>query len=95
MHSETKSEKLQSLLYLDDLTQIFNRRYLSEQVPQKLLQANKKDQTIAFFMIDMDKFKSINDTYGHQAGDDALVHFFQNSQRKDPSRRNCYPLCGG
>jgi diguanylate cyclase (GGDEF)-like protein len=75
MHSETKSEKLQSLLYMDDLTQIFNRRYLSEQVPQMLVQAKKKDQTIAFFMIDMDKFKNINDTYGHQAGDDALVHF--------------------
>lgn len=60
---------------MDDLTQIFNRRYLSEQVPQQLVQAKKKDQTIAFFMIDMDEFKGINDTYGHQAGDDALVHF--------------------
>ncbi len=71
---KTKAEKRGKSLYIDDLTQIFNRRYLSEKVPRFLDRAKEKKRNIAFFMFDMDDFKSINDVHGHRAGDKALVH---------------------
>ncbi len=75
MSSELNDKKLLDLVYTDELTRIYNRRYLNEQVPRNLSKAKKKDKPIAFFMFDMDNFKGINDNHGHQAGDDALVHF--------------------
>lgn len=75
MSAGTTDKKLMDLLYTDDLTHIYNRRYLSEQIPRELSAAKKKSQVIAFFMFDMDNFKGINDSYGHQVGDEALVHF--------------------
>ncbi|RKZ33731.1 hypothetical protein DRQ33_03650 [bacterium] len=68
-------KELLKLLYTDELTHLYNRRYLKEQIPKYLAQAQQRDLTVAFFMFDMDNFKGINDTYGHQTGDSALVHF--------------------
>ncbi|RKP51452.1 phosphodiesterase [Cohnella endophytica] len=55
--------KLRELAYLDDLTQLYNRRYLLECVASP----------VSLFLIDMDFFKNINDTFGHDAGDAVLV----------------------
>ena len=71
---KAKEEKPLKSLYIDDLTQVFNRRYLSEKVPRYLDRAKQKKRNVAFFMFDMDSFKSINDAHGHRAGDKALVH---------------------
>lgn len=75
MSTEPKSSKLESLLYKDELTKIFNRRYLKEMIPGQLALAENEGFKVAFYMIDMDNFKGINDTYGHAAGDRALQHF--------------------
>ena len=75
MSTEPRDKKLLSLLYTDELTQIFNRRYLKEVIPGYLTQAGKEKFTVAFYMIDMDNFKAINDGYGHGVGDRALKHF--------------------
>lgn len=56
----------------DALTGLYNRNYLEEFLQNKIHQAMREDTTIAVLMMDLDHFKSINDTYGHEAGDVAL-----------------------
>ncbi len=75
MSTKPQDKELLSLLYTDELTQIFNRRYLKEVIPGYFLQAEKEKFTVAFYMLDMDNFKAINDSYGHRVGDRALKHF--------------------
>ena len=75
MSTESQNKELLSLLYTDELTQIFNHRYLKEVIPGYLTQAGKEKFTVAFYMLDMDNFKAINDGYGHRVGDQALKHF--------------------
>ncbi len=74
MTSAAAHKELLRLLYTDELTHLYNRRYLKEQLPRYFAQAEQKGVSVAFLMLDMDNFKSINDTYGHQAGDQALIH---------------------
>ncbi len=69
----TKLEKeVRELAIHDALTGLFNRHYLSERLPAEYNRAERHGHTIAFLLMDMDHFKEINDTYGHQAGDQAL-----------------------
>ena len=56
----------------DFLTGWHNRRYLQQRLKEELARAQRRGGTIACLMIDIDKFKSINDGYGHLAGDSAL-----------------------
>ena len=66
-------EKLKKQAYYDELTKIFNRKAYNERIQEKfdLLDRYKTDFTIA--MYDLDNFKNINDTYGHDIGDKVLV----------------------
>ena len=67
-----KTLELQHLAYNDPLTNLPNRRYLNDQLPA-LLRANKKrGQVSAFIYFDLDNFKRINDTIGHDVGDKVL-----------------------
>jgi len=54
------------------LTQIFNRRAFFEIATKLLKQANRENKKISILMLDIDFFKKINDTYGHEAGDEVL-----------------------
>jgi len=63
-----KSEKLQ---YIDSLTKAYNRRYFDEKVYLTDFSENSRSE-ITFIVIDMKKFKNINDEYGHDAGDEVL-----------------------
>ena len=56
----------------DFLTGWHNRRYLQQRLKEELARAQRRDSTIACLMIDIDRFKGINDGYGHLAGDNAL-----------------------
>jgi diguanylate cyclase (GGDEF)-like protein len=56
----------------DFLTGMFNRRYLFDSGTAIFQKAKRKQSPIAVAMIDIDKFKAINDTYGHEVGDDAI-----------------------
>jgi diguanylate cyclase (GGDEF)-like protein len=61
--------KLQKMAEIDPLTEMFNRRYFLETFEQELINAKVRKQPISLIMFDLDRFKKINDRYGHQAGD--------------------------
>lgn len=56
----------------DGLTGIFNRNHFNETLEQQLSTAKRYDTDISLLFMDVDNFKDVNDTYGHQAGDRAL-----------------------
>lgn len=56
----------------DGLTQLVNRRKFDEQLEIELEIAARKSETLGLLLLDLDKFKLVNDTYGHQAGDEVL-----------------------
>lgn len=56
----------------DPLTGLFNRRYLDETLDRELARARREGYPIGVIMLDIDHFKRLNDTYGHQAGDEVL-----------------------
>ena len=57
---------------IDFLTGIYNRRHFIDAFKRDFDQARRHDRSLAMMMIDIDHFRSFNDTYGHQAGDSAL-----------------------
>ena len=65
--------QLQELAVRDSLTNLFNRRYLEETLEVELARARRSESSLAILMLDCDRLKQINDTYGHKAGDDSLV----------------------
>jgi diguanylate cyclase (GGDEF)-like protein len=67
-----ESNMLNQLAQRDGLTGLFNRRSFDEYVTRIWRQSRREGVTVAFLLIDIDRFKSFNDLYGHQAGDDAL-----------------------
>src|SRR6202790_4462640 len=69
----------------DFLTGWFNRRYLQQRLKEELARAQRRGGSIACLMIDIDRFKGINDGYGHLAGDSALKEV---AQRVDSRIRN-------
>ena len=59
---------VQSLAYVDDATGLYNTRYLSTILDREILQNEQTGQSFAVLFIDVDKFKSVNDTHGHLIG---------------------------
>lgn len=70
------SNKLMSILEksarTDALTNLFNRKYLEEQIPKITSQAKRANTSFGVLMLDIDHFKMVNDTYGHDIGDIAI-----------------------
>jgi diguanylate cyclase (GGDEF)-like protein len=63
---------LQEQAIRDALTGLYNRRYLDETLERELARAMREVQPMSFVMLDLDHFKSINDTFGHNQGDAVL-----------------------
>lgn len=64
--------KLREQAIRDPLTDLFNRRYLEETLDHEIARASREGYSICILMIDLDHFKKVNDTYGHEAGDHVL-----------------------
>jgi diguanylate cyclase (GGDEF)-like protein len=58
----------------DQLTGALNRKGLEETLDRELARAQRRQTPICLALLDVDNFKRLNDTYGHQTGDDALIH---------------------
>jgi diguanylate cyclase (GGDEF)-like protein len=56
----------------DSLTELYNRRALTEQLTRAAARARRHDEPLSVLMIDLDRFKQTNDSFGHEAGDQVL-----------------------
>jgi len=65
-------QRLREQTIRDPLTGLFNRRFLDESLERELSRAKRDNLPLSLLMIDIDRFKHLNDTYGHQAGDEVI-----------------------
>ena len=64
-----KSKKISMDIFVDPLTKVYNRRFIETKFPKQIERAIELNIPISFVMCDIDHFKRINDTFGHQIGD--------------------------
>lgn len=67
-----KNRMLENLAYHDTLTGLLNRRSLDEGLAREINRADRKKESLGCVLIDLDNFKDINDTHGHEVGDEIL-----------------------
>ncbi len=67
------NEKVERLSIADGLTGLYNRRFLGERLKEEFSKAERYRMPLSFLILDVDHFKRVNDTFGHQVGDNALV----------------------
>jgi diguanylate cyclase (GGDEF)-like protein len=72
VHRARLYDELRTDAITDPLTQLYNRRYLIERLKEEQARASRSRQEVAAIMLDLDKFKQVNDRYGHDAGDAVL-----------------------
>ncbi|MFA9374940.1 MAG: cache domain-containing protein [Poseidonibacter sp.] len=72
-HDITDKKKVEYLSITDELTNLYNRRFFNQKIEEEINRAKREDYYLSFIMLDIDYFKKYNDTYGHQAGDNALT----------------------
>ena len=74
-------EKVNQIIMHDALTGLFNRRHMQELLEREYARTQRTGNNYCIALIDLDHFKRVNDTYGHNVGDDVLVGFARAAQR--------------
>lgn len=72
---EEKSEELERLSITDVLTGLYNRRYADSKLEKEMVRAERYNGNLSLIITDLDYFKDVNDSWGHQAGDSVLQGF--------------------
>jgi diguanylate cyclase (GGDEF)-like protein len=75
IHNAIKYQQAMMLAMQDGLTGLGNRRYFDEQLKRAMHHANRQGSTVGMMVCDLNKFKAVNDTYGHHIGDKVLLQF--------------------
>ncbi len=70
-------QKLMALASIDDLTQLYNRRYFFERFNQEVERSKRYQRPLSCIILDVDFFKHVNDSFGHLAGDQVLINIAQ------------------
>ncbi|MBU2548890.1 MAG: diguanylate cyclase [Proteobacteria bacterium] len=73
-------EKMRRLAATDGLTGLANRRHFREQAIKEIAECVRYQRTLSLLMVDLDRFKAVNDTYGHESGDKVLVSFARSAE---------------
>ena len=79
-------QRIQELSITDALTGLYNRRYLNARLEEEWARSLRHNQPLSIILSDVDNFKSINDTYGHDKGDEVLkgvAQIIKNNVRKE------------
>ena len=77
-HDITDQKKIEDIARLDHLTNLYNRRYFQKIMSEEIRRCAWNGLYLGFAIFDVDYFKAYNDTYGHMAGDEALISISQN-----------------
>ena len=88
-------DKLAELAITDALTGLRNRRRFDQVIEQEWLRARRRQEPLALLMIDADHFKTYNDMFGHQAGDQVLVRIATSIAGAVERARDCAARYGG
>ncbi len=71
--TKADNRRLEALAQTDPLTDLLNRRALTDRLAAEMDRARRYDSTVSLLMLDLDHFKKVNDTHGHLVGDDVLT----------------------
>lgn len=86
--------ELQQQAHQDTLTGLPNRRAMEQQLPAALARADRIEQPMALLFMDLDGFKAVNDTWGHDAGDEVLRQFARRIRQQIRETDQLFRLAG-
>ncbi len=78
LNNALSHERLQRVAAIDSLTGLYNRRFGLERLSQEFSRSVRSGEPLGVVLFDIDHFKSVNDNYGHQVGDDVLKSIAEN-----------------